>query len=107
MHCVIDGIPAADHIVLLPNQQRIEIDVDFADGIMGTVCVVVQNSTTLLTRTSPVYVQIAATDSHLCKCLYQIGIKSCQNLEITNKRHWSVLLYAISSHNTVHPITLH
>jgi len=44
MHCIIDWVPSTDDVVFALNQQRIEIDINSADGIVGTVCVVIKNS---------------------------------------------------------------
>ena len=44
MHCVIDWVPSTDDVVFALNQQRIEINVNSANGIVSTICVVVQNS---------------------------------------------------------------
>ena len=43
MHCVVNRVPAADDIVFALNQQWIEVNVNSANSIMSTVCVMVQN----------------------------------------------------------------
>ena len=41
MHGVIDGKPTTDDTGQIISQQRGQVDVDFANGIMSAVCVVV------------------------------------------------------------------
>lgn len=48
MHCVVDWIPAFYNQSLFSVQQWIQINVDFADGIMSSISVVVQNPTKII-----------------------------------------------------------
>jgi hypothetical protein len=43
VHCVIDWIPSTDNTFFSAHKKRIEINVDFTNGIMSTICVMVKN----------------------------------------------------------------
>ena len=47
MHGVIDGKPTTDDIGQITSQQWGQVNVDFANGVMSTVCVVVEHSINL------------------------------------------------------------
>ena len=47
MHGVIDGKPTTDDIGQITSQQWGQVNVDFANGVMSAVCVVVEHSINL------------------------------------------------------------
>lgn len=47
VHRVVDRKPATDHGAVITHQQRVQVDVHFPDGVMRTVRVMVQDSTSM------------------------------------------------------------